>query len=1491
MAPLDNPPSAFLTDKVSNLIDGQLPDFVQAEHPIFSKFLQAYYQFMESAELQLTVNISNILLENETASDLLYEDGASIVTEVGDGTTGQFLAGETLTGSTSKATATVLVDKLNDTLPTLFIQSQQKFITGETVVGSLSTAEGTVIRYRGNPIQNVTQLLDYADVDNTIYDFLDNLRDSFLESIPINLTTGLNRRNLTKHIRELYRLKGTKEAHKLFLRILLGEDSEVIYPNRYMLRLSSGDWDEVTLIKVTPVGAAVATEIEGQTITGETSGATALVESTSTFLQASVAVVEMSLLKDSISGTFIKDENVIATSTIIDANYKFIIRQIINSATVDNDGILYKPKDAIDVDDSVAIGNGLVGARVGEVLPGGVFDCLIENGGTNYKQFDRLVFSNPNAALESTAVPQGFVAAINGSIILEDGTDDLIVLENGSTEVIETFDMQIETGTYPAEPYYVFGTDQTRSNIRSNYFPLYLSKELLIREEIESATGTINGDTFNSTTLVLDGVSGTIKVDMIITGPGIISDPNNSVTVQEVVSVVGTTTTIKLSSTHSLIDDVFLSFNKNIVSTSSDGRLFHEHTFIEYPNLVFYMPFDEVNHAITDTSLIPTNLVKFSAGHIFTESGNAATGMSTATNSNTEPAFGDLIRSDAGLFFTQQDTFNTGNDSIVLESGDGAITKVYINNNGFGYSELPTVLVSSEKGASAQLYARSNDIGRIQSVEIIDEGFDYSDVPVHEHRANFIVKGKTGTFIANEALTSHTGTFRSYDSETQLLTVSVEDVVRIESEGNNFEGIRVEDSLVQLDENILRMDGDIFSEDVLRLEFREEFNDPIESFITDAVDVPDRGYILLTDEGGAEYDLVMESVNLQTEYADFLTEQNEILKQEDGTTSTNTFGDRFIFEENDIKDTTAINYEIEETKIVFEDQNKSYIVDANVRFITDNTITTDSALLFEDSTPTTGLSNFILLNGTDGSVSNGNGNQLLIDGTDANRLDENFFLLQDTDDFDTIAMDGSFVNTTTNAVQDGAIGDQVLMEERINFKDAVITATSGAQATVVDFDIARSTFSLGLVSNRAGSYGSDITSLIGEDLIRLQDSYYYQDYSYEVQTDSSADSYINELKKAVHPSGFNVFSKVSTSSLVSAAMVQGAVGEITVPPFVVFALEAIFRRNNDVTSGLSYLAKVDNGYLTGTGIGAENGSMFSGVLLLTATDGSATDLDSTIIMEDETDVNLGQSVTRDNLQAITNDFLVLDTAADLEDNILLEDAIATNEGGGRLLEEDRVIDSFTAFDIQRQSLVDVKDFDTASEFLLTEESEDGGIKLEDATTSGFNDLILEDANDLQYGGRFVLEFNRFAMEDASNDGEVPTGGFASARVEPFTRPSDIFVTDIGTISLEVDEDDYLLINHGGNSELVLDTAADAFSNILLETFHDDTGAISGHIVLEGDGDSGGFQFQLETGTPINVSTAVFQTPQRSRDYSLTTSSNNYGEVFTFDSSSLNFSYK
>ena len=45
-----------------------------------------------------------------------------------------------------------------------------------------------------------------------------------------------------------------------------------------------------------------------------------------------------------------------------------------------------------------------------------------------------------------------------------------------------------------------------------------------------------------------------------------------------------------------------------------------------------------------------------------------------------------------------------------------------------------------------------------------------------------------------------------------------------------------------------------------------------------------------------------------------------------------------------------------------------------------------------------------------------------------------------------------------------------------------------------------------------GAY-SGIQSLVGEDLNRIHDSFFYQDYSYEVRIGESLATYLNELKK------------------------------------------------------------------------------------------------------------------------------------------------------------------------------------------------------------------------------------------------------------------------------------------------------------------------------------------------------------------------------------------
>ena len=102
MAPFDGRYSPDLINKVSTQIDGQLPDFVVDDHPVFSSFLQSYYKYLESGELVVSATIDNVLLEVETTTRLLDEEDNRIVLEKGTGTTGKFEVGETITGSTSK---------------------------------------------------------------------------------------------------------------------------------------------------------------------------------------------------------------------------------------------------------------------------------------------------------------------------------------------------------------------------------------------------------------------------------------------------------------------------------------------------------------------------------------------------------------------------------------------------------------------------------------------------------------------------------------------------------------------------------------------------------------------------------------------------------------------------------------------------------------------------------------------------------------------------------------------------------------------------------------------------------------------------------------------------------------------------------------------------------------------------------------------------------------------------------------------------------------------------------------------------------------------------------------------------------------------------------------------------------------------------------------------------------------------------------------------
>ena len=128
-----------LKNKVSTLVENQLPDFVRSENPNFIAFMKAYYEFMESAELKLTTlgSVDSIISESQavgvtTLNYIILEDTNiyrpgevdTILTE--DTTAGAFVNAETIVGQTSKATAVVQVEDINAN-SRLFISSQNDF--------------------------------------------------------------------------------------------------------------------------------------------------------------------------------------------------------------------------------------------------------------------------------------------------------------------------------------------------------------------------------------------------------------------------------------------------------------------------------------------------------------------------------------------------------------------------------------------------------------------------------------------------------------------------------------------------------------------------------------------------------------------------------------------------------------------------------------------------------------------------------------------------------------------------------------------------------------------------------------------------------------------------------------------------------------------------------------------------------------------------------------------------------------------------------------------------------------------------------------------------------------------------------------------------------------------------------------------------------------------------------------------------------------------
>ncbi len=1352
MAPFDS----ALTTKISPLIDGQVPDHIQADHPIFVEFLRQYYKFLESAQITIDGTIDQVLLET-LSENFLVLDGTDIsgsnaadkiVFETGSGTTGKFEVGETITGSTSKATATILVD--ND--ETLFISSNQRFIEGETITGASSSATSTLKKYRANPVQNIQQLFEYADPDNTVDHFLTAFKDSFMESIPQSLASGVSKRNLIKQIRDLYAAKGTSEGHKLFFRIFLGQDAIINYPAQYMLRMSDGNWSKPVAIRCTSDSAgALPDEMAGQEITGASSGTTAQIISVSQFNQGTDSVVEFILREDSIQGSgFTTSETITGKSTSGDFTMQFTIQGIVLSVTTgDFGGILYEVGDTVTLDPLV--GNGKATANVSKIKSGSISDIHIDAPGSGYNVGDSIKFTN-DASDSSVNSAQAFVSVTGGRLNTEESTSTTPTFFNLEAKTQESFIKQrillngTAVATVTGEPYAVHGTDRRFSDSKTYYFPLYLSEERAKAKNTETGTASF---------FIFDQYPG-----QVFWGPS-----NNLNTAQ---STYSTSLYNLFHATTPTLDDGFsLRLESGNAAVDSGG--------VNTEAVLGDLILSETDALARDTYGTPTDGIILEEGSL---------GIDEFSEINR--VF--LVNGGSGYTAMPSATISTVNGTegkvVALTTDIGQITEIEIKDSGFKYSSAPGVTANTNlilkdvtgtfgagntlqthtgsvvafTPATNKLTISSTPTNRLQGeqLEATNDGITLEDFdivepgrPDHgpiatvykvndEFGSGILLDGysEEGSKIVIESF--EIGNIATDGFETFVDQISME-VADMDSPID--EGIELESGLFVPTDSSGRFLLDSHREKPFLRSQRTEDNVLLE-------DAAAGTNIFGEQETGLlRFNFSMEDVgdSIDLEFGTPDRGNRGRIQAEIGTESSTGMGrlPRIVFDGTGLIDNDAVEYELD-TSIVFgnnddaiiledslpdgsgspsylvnEDQGNAIILNTsggqdNLDDVGDKLLqpvfdvsafsnhgqsiahanTPDGRLLGEGletfiletsisglreptirpSTPiqrmTAGAGSFILYDNAvypgdedgygniireeDGGkiLNEHSGQNMLLDGTDASSTDAgDQVLMENETGTDQIILD----RTATDGTD---AGDEIVMEDAFNVIGDNILDSGGASGVILAQGTAQGTAQIGTTITKPGGY-LNTNSLIDEDVVRIQDSYFYQQFSYEVTVGSVLSAYINELKASVHPAGFIPFGKVSLASQVAARLGDPAAGGVidytgddTFTPELASLFGIVFGETIDMTTGVR----------EGTGI-------------LDPTGGSS--LKDTLIQENGVAIGdlLLEETDGDNLQFESGLDIAIENSASSGDGAILLDVGA---GSGRVLLETALGETVTA---------------------------------------------------------------------------------------------------------------------------------------------------------------------------------------------------------------------
>lgn len=226
----------------------------------------------------------------------------------------------------------------------------------------------------GQVVERSRGLLNMFDVDNSLDEFVSNFKTKYLVNFPLLAET--DQRTFVKKASEIYRSKGSERSIALLFRLLFNEDINVYYPSVDVLRPSAGNWVVPVYLELSI--ASKTPSFIGNIITGSRSGATAVVSRVARRTLAG-KTFDVAYLTN-IAGDFQLNEIITYDGLIEDSP---TVVGSLNSVTIDNAGQDFQIGDVVEIV-SEATGRQALG-RVAQTAPAtGKILYSINDGGAGY---------------------------------------------------------------------------------------------------------------------------------------------------------------------------------------------------------------------------------------------------------------------------------------------------------------------------------------------------------------------------------------------------------------------------------------------------------------------------------------------------------------------------------------------------------------------------------------------------------------------------------------------------------------------------------------------------------------------------------------------------------------------------------------------------------------------------------------------------------------------------------------------------------------------------------------------------------------------------------------------------------------------------------------------------------------------------------------------------------------------------------------------------